>query len=144
MCSFREIPSLTGTNQSIEPLAGRVDPPAFNLRNDLMVAKHVHATVMTRLHQYVRDTSRAQAERLNIDATLKEVVRIKEELHLTGITLTDNDNRIYSGSRRTQISRLGLQRSSGPQGMERVSPRSVSARFPRISPSGCASEWTFT
>ena len=33
-------------------LAGRVDPPAFNLRNDLMVAKHVHATVITRLHQY--------------------------------------------------------------------------------------------
>ena len=40
-------------------LAGRVDPPAFNLRNDLMVAKHVHATVVTRLHQYVRDASRA-------------------------------------------------------------------------------------
>jgi hypothetical protein len=31
-------------------LAGRVDPPAFNLRNELMVAKHVHATVITRLH----------------------------------------------------------------------------------------------
>ena len=32
-------------------LSGRIDPPAFNLRNDVMVAKHVHATVITRLHQ---------------------------------------------------------------------------------------------
>jgi hypothetical protein len=57
--------------EPLKLLAGRVDPPAFNLRNDLMVAKHVHATVMTRLHQYVRDTARAQTERLDIDATLK-------------------------------------------------------------------------
>ena len=41
-------------------LAGRVDPPAFNLRNELMVAKHVHATVITRLHQYARDASRSE------------------------------------------------------------------------------------
>jgi ATP-dependent helicase YprA (DUF1998 family) len=57
--------------EPLKLLAGRVDPPAFNLRNELMVAKHVHATVITRLHQYVRDTSRAQVERFNIDATLK-------------------------------------------------------------------------
>ena len=41
--------------EPLKLLAGRVDPPAFNLRNDLMVAKHVHATVITRLHQYARD-----------------------------------------------------------------------------------------
>ncbi len=52
-------------------LAGRVDPPAFNLRNDLMVAKHVHATVVTRLHQYTRDPSRLEAERRGVDETLK-------------------------------------------------------------------------
>ena len=40
-------------------LSGRVDPPAFNLVNDLMVAKHVRATVAARLHQYVHDASRA-------------------------------------------------------------------------------------
>jgi len=32
-------------------LGGRVEPPRFNLKNDLMVAKHVHATLLTRLHQ---------------------------------------------------------------------------------------------
>ncbi len=52
-------------------LAGRVDPPAFNLRNDLMVAKHVHAMAVTRLHQYVRAASRSDAERRAIDATLR-------------------------------------------------------------------------
>jgi hypothetical protein len=58
----------------VEPaklLAGRVDPPAFNLRNDLMVAKHVHATVITRLHQYTRDTGRTVQERQAVDSVLK-------------------------------------------------------------------------
>ena len=52
-------------------LAGRVDPPAFNLRNELMVAKHVHATAITRLHQYTRDPSRTPAERDAVDGVLK-------------------------------------------------------------------------
>jgi ATP-dependent helicase YprA (DUF1998 family) len=52
-------------------LAGRVDPPAFNLRNELMVAKHVHATVITRLHQYARDAARAEGDRQSIDGVLK-------------------------------------------------------------------------
>lgn len=38
----------------VKLLAGRVDPPSFNLRNPLMVAKHVHATVLTRLHQLAK------------------------------------------------------------------------------------------
>ncbi|MBW0181487.1 MAG: DEAD/DEAH box helicase [Vulcanococcus sp.] len=52
-------------------LAGRVDPPAFNLRNELMVGKHVHATAITRLHQYTRDASRTPAEREAVDGVLK-------------------------------------------------------------------------
>ncbi len=51
-------------------LAGRVDPPAFNLRNELMVAKHVHATVITRLHQYTRDIARTPADRRAVAETL--------------------------------------------------------------------------
>jgi ATP-dependent helicase YprA (DUF1998 family) len=35
-------------------LAGQVEPPSFNLRNALMVAKHVHACVLTRLFQEAR------------------------------------------------------------------------------------------
>ena len=44
-------------------LAGRIEPPAFNLRNEVMVAKHIHATVIGNLHRYCRDSNRPQAER---------------------------------------------------------------------------------
>ena len=44
-------------------LGGRIDPPAFNLRNDVMVAKHVRATVIAGLHRACRDASRPQPER---------------------------------------------------------------------------------
>ncbi len=53
-------------------LAGRVDPPAFNLRNDLMVGKHVRATVITRLHQYARDASRSDGDRRNTEESLRQ------------------------------------------------------------------------
>lgn len=49
--------------EPIKLLAGRIDPPAFNLRNSMMVAKHVHATIITRLHEYTRDTTRTDNER---------------------------------------------------------------------------------
>ena len=58
-------------SEPLKLLGGRIDPPAFNLRNDLMVAKHVHATVITRLHQYTRDASRPEAERRLVEETLK-------------------------------------------------------------------------
>ena len=44
-------------------LAGKIDPPAFNLRNQVMVAKHVHATVIAGLHHYCREAGRPEAER---------------------------------------------------------------------------------
>ena len=58
--------------EPLKLLAGRVDPPAFNLRNDLMVAKHVHATVFTRMHQYARDESRTEEERRRVEDTLRD------------------------------------------------------------------------
>ncbi len=36
-------------------LAGSVTPPQFNLRNELMVARHVHAAALTRLHSLARE-----------------------------------------------------------------------------------------
>ena len=44
-------------------LGGRIDPPAFNLRNKVMVEKHVHATVIATLHRYTRDPGRTEVER---------------------------------------------------------------------------------
>jgi ATP-dependent helicase YprA (DUF1998 family) len=35
-------------------LEGRIDPPRFNLANELMVRKHVHAAVLSVLHQLAR------------------------------------------------------------------------------------------
>ena len=52
-------------------LAGRVDAPAFNLRNELMVAKHVHATVITRLHQHAGDSQLSEQERRTVEDTLR-------------------------------------------------------------------------
>ena len=57
--------------EPLKLLAGRVDPPAFNLRNDLMVAKHTHATIITRLHQYTRDLARPETERREIEDMLR-------------------------------------------------------------------------
>lgn len=36
-----------------------------------MVAKHVHATVITRLHQYTRDVSRSEVGRRSVEDTLR-------------------------------------------------------------------------
>ena len=49
--------------EPLKLLAGRIDPPAFNLRNEAMVAKHAHATVIASLHRYGRDGGRPEAER---------------------------------------------------------------------------------
>jgi len=60
--------------EPLKMLAGRVTPPAFNLRNELMVAKHVHAAVITRLFQITRDPSRPETERKGVESTLKEML----------------------------------------------------------------------
>ena len=58
-------------SEPLKLLTGRIDPPAFNLRNPLMVSKHVHATVVTRLHQFVRDNRRSKGAREKIDMILR-------------------------------------------------------------------------
>jgi hypothetical protein len=59
-------------NEPLEMLEGRVDPPAFNLRNDVMVGKHVHAAVITRLFQLARaGAGLSEEERKAIVETLR-------------------------------------------------------------------------
>lgn len=55
-------------------LGGAVEPPRFNLRNESMVQKHVHATVLMRLWQRSRDRSLAEAEREVIQQTLEAML----------------------------------------------------------------------
>ena len=63
-------------------LGGRIDPPAFNLHNELMVAKHVHATVIGQLHGYGGDAQRPPAEREAIRATLARCLPTRVEPYL--------------------------------------------------------------
>ena len=63
-------------NDPLRMLAGRVDPPAFNMRNDLLISKHVHAAIITRLSQLAYGKSHlieniAQQERDHIARTLE-------------------------------------------------------------------------
>ena len=60
-------------NEPPKMLGGRVEPPAFNLRNDVMVAKHVHASLITRLNQLARDDSLSGETRDGIRTTLATV-----------------------------------------------------------------------
>jgi SOS-response transcriptional repressor LexA len=58
----------------IKMLGGRVEPPSFNLSNGLMVAKHVHATVLTVLYQLARPASGLpEAQREEISEVLRQV-----------------------------------------------------------------------
>lgn len=56
----------------IKMLTGHVEPPSFNLRNELMVKKHVHATILTLLHQIGRDLSTPDSERSKIESVLDD------------------------------------------------------------------------
>lgn len=54
--------------EPLKLLGGRVEPPRFNLKNEVMICKHVHATVLTALHGQARgadaETRRAIEETL--------------------------------------------------------------------------------
>jgi ATP-dependent helicase YprA (DUF1998 family) len=41
--------------EPLKLLGGMVEPPRFNLKNEVMIRKHVHATVLTALHGIARD-----------------------------------------------------------------------------------------
>lgn len=76
--------------EPLKMLAGRVDPPAFNLQNDVMVAKHVHAMVVTRLLELSRGGSGTEA------AAAKEIARTLTRMLPRQISsyLFDRDGRV--------------------------------------------------
>lgn len=49
-------------NDPLKMLEGLVEPPSFNLRNPVMVAKHVHATVLTTLLKLLREKALPSAD----------------------------------------------------------------------------------
>jgi hypothetical protein len=68
--------------EPLKLLDGRIDAPAFNLRNDVMVAKHVHATVIGALHGYGRDAARPEGERAAIRDVLHRCLPRRVEPYL--------------------------------------------------------------
>lgn len=58
--------------EPLKMLAGEIDPPGFNLRNDVMVRKHLHATAITALHRLAAAANAANRARIihAIEATL--------------------------------------------------------------------------
>ena len=68
--------------EPLKLLDGRIDAPAFNLRNDVMVAKHVHATIIGALHGYGRDTARPEGERAAIRDVLHRCLPRRVEPYL--------------------------------------------------------------
>ncbi len=55
----------------LKMLHGLIQPPRFNLKNQPMVRKHVHATVLTTLHRLARAGGLPEAEREEIARTLE-------------------------------------------------------------------------
>ncbi len=58
-------------NEPLKMLEGLVEPPSFNLRNPVMVTKHVHATVLTTLLQMLRDKKLPEAQANALEQSLQ-------------------------------------------------------------------------
>lgn len=72
-------------------LEGKVDPPAFNLRNSILIAKHVHAAILTRFNQLSSSGSPlSEPER-------QEIYEMRRAVFPSTITsyLFDEDGKIY-------------------------------------------------
>lgn len=81
--------------EPLKMLDGRVDPPSFNLSNELMIGKHVRAAVLTRLQQLARPGSGLpDADRTEIRGALRGAfpTRIREYLF-------DDDGQVRSQPR---------------------------------------------
>ena len=57
--------------EPLKMLEGKVQPPSFNLKNGVMLAKHIHATVLTTLFQLNREQALSAADLEQLDAALK-------------------------------------------------------------------------
>jgi len=74
-------------NDPLKLLEGRIDPPRFNLKNGLMVRKHVHATVLSVLFQMSRDRSGlVESERNGIRLALAHTFPEQIKGYLFGAT----------------------------------------------------------
>ena len=70
-------------NDPLKLLEGEIAPPSFNLRNEVMVRKHVHAVVLTAMHRLSRpDSSLSANDQAELAAVLNAIfpARVREYL----------------------------------------------------------------
>lgn len=58
-------------NEPLKMLEGLIEPPSFNLRNPVMITKHVHATVLTTLLQMMRTSSLPESQAHDLEDALR-------------------------------------------------------------------------
>jgi ATP-dependent helicase YprA (DUF1998 family) len=58
-------------NEPLKMLEGKVRPPSFNLKNGVMLSKHIHATVLTTLFQMAREQALSAGELEELDSVLQ-------------------------------------------------------------------------
>ena len=70
-------------NEPLKLLEGEIAPPSFNLRNEVMVRKHVHAVVLTTMHSLSRPDSELSAiDQVEVADVLRAIFpgRVREYL----------------------------------------------------------------
>lgn len=69
-------------NDPLKMLEGLVEPPSFNLRNAVMVAKHVHATVLTTLMKLVREQLLSETALVQVEEALRSCLPLQIKPYL--------------------------------------------------------------
>jgi hypothetical protein len=69
-------------NEPLKMLEGLVEPPSFNLRNPVMVGKHVHATVLTALFKLLRSAALPEAELNALQSAMKNCLPLQIKTYL--------------------------------------------------------------
>ncbi len=83
-------------------LDGEIQPPRINLRNKLMIQKHIHAAVITILYQLTRSADISSEEQQILQTTLKECFPTQIKTYLF-------DERGYVRSEPLSVNALGEQ-----------------------------------
>lgn len=77
-------------NEPLKMLEGLVEPPSFNLRNPIMVAKHIRATVLTAMFRTLRHKALPQGEFDELQEAVRNCIpqQIKTYLFSEGMVRT--------------------------------------------------------
>lgn len=69
-------------NEPLKMLEGLIEPPSFNLRNPVMITKHVHATVLTTLLQMLRTGTLPESQAQSLEDAIRVCLPSKIKTYL--------------------------------------------------------------